>query len=400
MTEKHDLFRDLTVVSLEQAMSLPFLTYRLVQEGARVIRIERPGRGDPNRRVGADVLGDEQRRAYFLPINPGKLAITLNLAEPEGRRLLHDLISGLEADIFCTNNRPGSYDKLGISYPTLSELRPDLIWVGITGYGPDRDEPAYDPIIQARVGWMELTGDPEGEPMQFGLPMVDLGVAEHGYGQIMKALYRRAVTGQGSRIDLAMYTSALAWMASPYALETSFGIPNTRHGNTHQFFAPASVFPTSDGYAYIAIGNDRQWQELTELPQFTDLDRDEYRNNAGRIADVENLNQSISQVTSQMKTDELLQAMESIGVPAGEIRRVSEAGQEAEVKQTLIRSRGDEEGAEMVLPPPPHDTEFLQASDRELSFPPRLGQHNDVVFGELLGRDRSEINRLRQAGII
>lgn len=381
-------------------MSLPFLTYRLVQEGARVIRIEVPGRGDPNRRVGADVLNDEQRRAYFLPINPGKLAITLNLAEPEGREILHELISELEADIFCTNNRPGSYDKLGISYPTLSELRPDLIWVGITGYGPERDEPAYDPIIQARVGWMELTGDPDGEPMQFGLPMVDLGVAEHGYGQVMKALYRREVTGQGSRIDLAMYTSALAWMASPFALETSFGIPNTRHGNTHQFFAPASVFPTSDGYAYIAIGNDRQWRALTELPRFTQLARQEYRHNAGRIADVKNLNQAIAQATAQMETDELLQAMDSIGVPAGEIRRVAEAGQEAEIEQTLIRSQGDEEGAEMVLPPPPHDTEYLRATGRELSFPPRLGEHNEYVLGELLGRDEAEIDRLRGAGII
>ncbi len=400
MTERRDLFRDLTVVSLEQAMSLPFMTYRLVQEGARVIRIEPPGRGDPNRRVGEDVLGDEQRRAYFLPLNPGKLAITLNLAEPEGRALLHDLISDLEVDIFCTNNRPGSYDKLGISHPTLSRLRPDLIWVGITGYGPDRDEPAYDPVIQARVGWMELTGHPDGEPTQFGLPMVDLGVAEHGYGQIMKALYRRAVTGQGSRIDLAMYTSALAWMASPFALETSFGIPNTRHGNTHQFFAPASVFPTSDGYAYIAIGNDRQWQALTELPQFTDLGRQEYRHNAGRIADVENLNRSISRLTSEMETEDLLRAMDSIGVPAGEIRRVSEAGQEPDVQRTLIRSRADEDGPEMVLPPPPHDTEFLRENDRELSFPPRLGQDNQYVLGELLGRDRDEIDQLRQDGII
>ena len=192
-----ELFSSLTVLSLEQATTLPFLTLRLAQEGMRVIRLESPPRGDPNRWVGSEVLPDPQgsgsekgMNAYYLPNNLGKQAITLNLKTAEGQALLHRLVNELPVDIFATNQRPRSYTKLGIDYDTLAALRPDLIWVGITGFGPDHDEAAYDPILQARAGFMELTGEAERDPMVFGLPMVDLGAAEHAYGQVMKALFR------------------------------------------------------------------------------------------------------------------------------------------------------------------------------------------------------------------
>ena len=172
------LFSSLTVLSLEQATTLPFLTQRLAREGMRVIRVEPPGRGDPNRYVGRKVLDEDGMASYFLPNNCGKQAITLNLADPEGRAILHSLISNLPVDIFATNNRVSSYAKLGIDYETIRATRPDIIWLGITGFGPECDEAAYDPVLQARAGWMELTGEPDGPPLVFGLPLVDLGAAE------------------------------------------------------------------------------------------------------------------------------------------------------------------------------------------------------------------------------
>ncbi len=192
-----------TVLSLEQATVLPFLTYRLACDGARVIRVENGEHPDPNRFVGQDVLGEPDMRSYFLPNNCGKEAITLNLAEPDGRALLTELVAALRVDIFATNQRPRSYARLGIGYDTLRAVKPDLIWLGVTGFGPGHDEAAYDPVLQARAGFMELTGDPDGPPTAFGLPMVDLGAAEHGYGELMKALYRRAVTGRGANLTEA-----------------------------------------------------------------------------------------------------------------------------------------------------------------------------------------------------
>ena len=157
-----DLFRNLTVLSFEQATTLPFLTYRLMQDGMRVIRVEEPKRGDPNRYVGTPLAGEEGMSSYFLPNNLGKRAITLNLRSEEGPGLLRDLITKLPVDVFASNLKPSSYPKLGIDYETLKALRPELIWLGITGFGPETDEAAYDPILQARSGFMELTGEAGG----------------------------------------------------------------------------------------------------------------------------------------------------------------------------------------------------------------------------------------------
>src|SRR5687768_12884714 len=134
----------LTVLSLEQATTLPFLTYRLACEGARVIRVEHHARPDPNRFVGRDVLGEPDMRSYFLPNNCGKEAITLNLGEAEGRSLLGDLVARLRVDIFATNQRARNYAHLGVDYERLRACKADLIWLGISGFGPTHDEAAYD----------------------------------------------------------------------------------------------------------------------------------------------------------------------------------------------------------------------------------------------------------------
>src|SRR5205814_370128 len=184
-TDDMVIFKGVNFYPCQVETVLPFLTYRLACDGARVIRVENAERPDPNRFVGKDVLGEHDMRSYFLPNNCGKEAVTLNLAEAEGRDILRELVRRLRVDIFATNQRPRSYAKLGIDDATLRAVKPDLIWLGVTGFGPDHDEAAYDPILQARAGFMELTGAPDGPPTVFGLPMVDLGAAEHGYGAIM-----------------------------------------------------------------------------------------------------------------------------------------------------------------------------------------------------------------------
>lgn len=390
------LLSNITVLSLEQATTLPFLTQRLARDGARVIRVEPPGRGDPNRYVGRKFLDEDGLASYFLPNNCGKQAITLNLAEAEGRAMLHSLISNLPVDIFATNNRVSSYAKLGVDYETLKAIRPNLIWLGVTGFGPELDEAAYDPVLQARSGWMELTGEPDGPPLVFGLPMVDLGAAEHAYGAVMKALYRRATTGEGSRLDLSMLHSAAAWMASPLML-TALGERVTRRGNTHQFFAPVSVYPTRDGYGYVAVGNDRQWEAITKLPGFEPLADPEYQRNAGRIADVERLNRRISDCTRTMATADLMAALNGIGVPVAKVNTLSEVLEEPLLKKAFAHAHDVRSGTEVILPP------MADVSDgglAELPFPPRLGEHNQVVYGGALGYDAQTMAGLKSRGII
>ena len=395
-----DLFADITVLSMEQATVLPYLTYRLAAEGMKVFRVEHPRRPDPNRFVGGQVLAEEAMNSYFLPNNVGKQAITLDLSGDEGQAILRDLILKLPVDIFASNQLPRNYSKLGIEYEQLKAIKGDIIWVGITGFGPESNEAAYDPILQARSGFMALTGEKDGPPQVLGLPMADLGASEHGHGEIMKALYKRASTGEGSRIDISMFQSAVSWLVNPVLLSKSFGAGITRRGTTHEFFAPVSVYETRDGYVYVAVGNDRQWQAITELPGFESLYREERKMNAGRIADVDNLNQEINAVTKTRSTEELIGLFNSIGVPISTVKTIREVTEDPLVKNRLISSTDPRTGTEIFLPPTPVITPYLESVGMQMSFPPRIGEHNQQIYGDLLGYDAGRMRELKDAGVI
>jgi len=395
-----DLFTDITALSMEQATVLPYLTYRLAAEGMQVIRVEHPEWADPNRFVGSNVLGEEAMDSYFLPNNVGKKAITLNLRDEEGKAVLRDLITKLDVDIFACNQLPRNYDKLGIGYEQLKAIKDDIIWVGMTGFGPESNEAAYDPILQARAGIMDLTGERDGSPQVFGLPMADLGASEQGYGQIMRALYLREATGEGSRVDISMFQSLVSWEVNPIMLTKSFGATITRRGNTHEFFAPVSVYETRDGYVYIAVGNDRQWQAMTELSGFESLHSEERKTNAGRIADVERLNQEISEITRTRGTEDLIELFRSITVPISTVSRIEDVVEDPLVKDRLITATDPRTGTVAFLPPTPVITEYLRSTGMRMSFPPRLGEHNDEIYGGALGYGAQRVRELRDAGVI
>ena len=394
-----DLFKNLTVLSLEQATVIPYLTYRLAHDGMQVIRLEHPVYGDPNRLIGENVLGEERMNAYFLCINAGKKALTLNLAEPEGREIFYALIKELNADIFTTNQLPRNYKKLGIDYESLKAVKEDIIWLGVTGFGPDSNEGAYDPVLQARSGLMEMTGEAGGTPQAMGIPLPDMGTSEHAYGSIMKALYKRTVTGQGSRIDLSMFESSLSWLTVPITFTASFGKKATRSGNTHEFFCPVSVFETMDGYIYLAVGNDRQWKALVSQDIFRDLDKPEYEKNQGRIQDVENLNQVISTITRRHSSTELIELFHSITLPVSKINTMEEVIADPFVERSLLSAEDSVSGRKITLAPPPCRTQFLEQQNRRLSFPPRFGEHNSLLYGKI-GYSEEDLKRLREEKII
>ncbi|GAB4277945.1 MAG: CaiB/BaiF CoA-transferase family protein [Deferrisomatales bacterium] len=396
-----DIFKDLTVLSLEQATVLPYLTYRLAHDGVRVIRLEHPVYGDPNRKVGEPFLeGEPALCTYYVAINAGKEAITLNLKDPRGQELLKDLIRTLDVDVFATNQLPKNYGPLGIAYDTLAAVKPSLIWLGLTGFGPDSNEAAYDPILQARGGLMELTGAAGGEPQVVGIPLPDMGTSEHAYGLLMRALYKRAVTGEGSRIDVAMMESTVSWLTQPITMARTFGKVMTRRGNTHEFFAPVSVYPTRDGYVYMAVGNDIQWKRLLSVPGFEGLADPAWETNAGRIARVDALNERLAAATRGWTTEALLETLRAAVIPAAKVQTIPEVCEDPAVAPKLLRSVDPRTGFEVTHAPPPYMTEYLRESDRTLSFPPRFGEHNEAVYCGALGRSAEELAHLRAEGVV
>ncbi len=394
------LFKNITVLSLEQATVLPYLTLRLVEDGATVIRLEHPVYGDPNRRVGDDILKEDRMYSYYLSINAGKKAITLDLGTPQGQNILKELIVKLNVDIFATNQLPRNYAKLGIEYEMLKKIKEDIIWLGMTGFGPQSNEAAYDPVLQARGGLMELTGEKGGFPQVMGIPLPDMGASEHGYGLLMKALFKRAVTGEGSRIDLSMFESTVSWLTQPITHTVSFKKKITRRGNTHEFFAPVSVYETKDGYVYIAVGNDKQWETMTKIPGFESLSKKEYERNAGRIADVEKINQAINTITKKFTTEQLIEIFTKATIAISKVNSIDEVVEDPLVKPNLIRSKDPKTGIEITIAPPPFMTPYLKSVNQRLSFPPRFGEHNEEIYGGLLGYSTEQLKELKEKNII
>jgi crotonobetainyl-CoA:carnitine CoA-transferase CaiB-like acyl-CoA transferase len=395
-----DVVKNITVLSLEQATVLPYLTFRLAQDGMQVYRLEHPVYGDPNRLIGENVLNEDRMNAYFLCINAGKKALSLDLADPEGQKIFQGLIKRLKVDIFATNQLPRNYKKLGIDYETLKALKPDIIWLGLTGFGPDSNEAAYDPILQARSGLMELTGEAKGDPEVLGIPLPDMGTSVHGYGEVMKALFKRQATGQGSCINISMFESSVSWLTVPITMTATFKKKITRRGNTHEFFCPVSVYKTQDGFAYIAVGNDRQWKSMVGEDMFKFLDRPEYEKNAGRIKDVENLNKAINAITEKHTTQELIALFNRITLPISKIKTIPEVVADPLVERRLLYSTDPKTGLKLTLAPPPIMTPYLDEIHRQMSFPPRFGEHNQDIYGKLLGYSDADLARLKEKKVI
>jgi len=197
-----------------------------------------------------------------------------------------------------------------------------------------------------------------------------------------------------------MFESCVSWLTVPITLFTSFGQEITRRGNTHEFFCPVSVYETCDGYVYVAVGNDRQWKSLVALEPFSSLDKEEYKKNAGRIRDVQNLNNAINAITRQFTSEQLVEIFRAITVPISEIRTIPEVAADPRVERKLLFARDSRTGTTITLAPPPFMTLFLEKSNRELSFPPRLGEHNNEIYGNMLGYSGDYLKQLKETNVI
>ncbi len=375
-----------TILSMEQALSMPYATLRFAQLGWRVIRIESTPSGeglpgDPNRYIGGKVA-DDDRRTYFIAPNVGKEAIALNLKDPDGQALLRRLIVELDVDVFCCNTVPRRYKQLGIDYETLAAAKPDLIWAGISAMGPDYpDAPGYDPVIQAMAGYMELTGPADGPPTLAGVPLVDLKAGDEVYAAVMMALLERAETGKGTRIDVSMLQAAASWLITTLPLLDFDYEPAeiTRCGNEHRKFIPTNVYPTADGFIYMAIGSDVQWKRLAEIPKFLSIGSATRATNEGRHRERNAIHRDVAAVTSRFATGEIAADFRDATIPHAPIHDIPAVRDMEAVRRRLTTTRMP--GGKLVHMQP-MAVDVPGAASGEMSFPPRYGQQTDAVLRE------------------
>ncbi len=391
-----------TVLSLEQALSMPYATLRFAQLGWRVIRIEALGAGkglpgDPNRYIGSRVA-DDDRRSYYIAPNVGKEAIALNLKSAAGRAALRKLIGGLGVDIFCCNTVPERYVPLGVDYATLSSVKPDLIWAGISALGPEYPEvPGYDPVIQAMAGYVELTGDPNGTPVLCGVPVIDLKAGDEVYANVMLALAERAETGRGREIHVSMLQAAASWLITTLPL-LDFGCEPwevSRAGNEHRKFVPTNVYPASDGFFYMAIGSDVQWSRLTAIARFASLASEARTTNEGRIRDRQALKRDISALTAQADSATIMAELRAATIPHARINGIA-AVRELEALRERLTATTMPDGKRVRMQPMAVD---LPGASREFAFPPKYGEHTRPLLLEA-GFSDDECRALAGAGVI
>ncbi len=383
-----------TVLSLEQALSMPSATLRFAQLGWRVIRVEATSEsrglpGDPNRYIGGRVA-DDDRRSYFIAPNVGKEAIALNLKDPRGREVLHRIIKSLDVDVFCCNTIPVRYKQLGIDYDQLAAIKPDLIWAGISAMGPDYPEvPGYDPVIQAMCGYMETTGDPEGAPTLMGLPVIDLKAGDEVYANVLLALLEKAETGKGRRIDVSMLQAAASWLITTLPLIDFGCAPDeiTRAGNEHRKFVPSNVYPAKDGFVYLAIGSDVQWRRLMAMPRFQPVANDVRVTNEGRIRERAAIHRDIAAVTSKSTVDEILTDLRSATIPATQIYDIRRVREMPQLRDKLMRTILPD-GRSVSMQPMAVD---LSASPPIMPFPVKYGADTRKVLAEA-GYSAAEID--------
>ncbi len=391
-----------TVISMEQALALPYATMRFAHLGWRVIRVEaadgRDHPGDANRYIGGEVPGIEPR-SYFLAQNVGKEAVALNLKTEAGREALHRMIRELNAEVFCCNTIPSRYRSLGIDYETLSGVRPELIWAGISAMGPHYPTVAgYDPVIQAMSGYMEVTGFADGPPTLIGVPLVDLKAGDEVYSNVLLALAEQAEGSGGRRIDVSMLQAAASWLITLLPLIDLDCGPEeiARWGNAHRKFIPTNVYPTRDGYIYIAIGSNAQWRRLIAIERFAAVGKDGARDTPeARYDDREAIYREIGDLTGGATIAEVSKELSQAQIPNTPINDVRQVHEMEAVRSRMTRTTLPT-GRELRLQPMAVD---LPGQPAEFSVPPAYGQDTRTVLQEI-GYPDPEIDALAAAGHI
>ena len=387
-----------TVLDLTRVLSGPYCTMVLGDLGARIIKVEQPGKGDDTRAWGPPFLGEES--AYFLSINRNKESVTLDYKPAAGRKVLAALIA--KADVLVENFRPGTLERAGFGWDAVHQEFPRLVYASIAGYGqtgPRKDEAGYDAVMQAEGGLMSVTGDADRPGYRLGVAITDMVAGLYCSQGITAALLARERSGEGQRVDIGMLDTTAALLTYQAANWFATGQTPQRRGNRHATIAPYETFTTADGEIVVAVGNDDLWKRFCPavgLPELAANPR--FATNRDRMANYDDMRPPIDRVFRTATNAEWIARLNAAGVANGEVRDIGQMLNDPqlaarEMVQTMMHPTV---GAIRVVGAPIK----LSATPASLRTPPPvLGQHTDAVLAEL-GYAAGEIAALRATRVV
>jgi len=385
-----------TVLDLTRVLSGPYCTMMLADLGARVIKIEQPGKGDDTRHWGPPFIGSES--AYFLSINRNKESVTIDFKQPDGRALVDSLTA--RSDVVVENFRPGTLKKLGFDYASLAKKHPRLVYCSISGFGqtgPRSREAGYDAVLQAEGGLMSITGTADGPPTRVGVAIADIVTGMFAAEGITAALFARERTGRGQQVDIAMLDSVVALLTYQAGIYFASDTSPKRMGNRHPTIVPYETFAAADGEFVLAVGNDDQWRRFCEVACITPGER--YATNKGRVTGYAELKPLLTRILTQQPRQYWIDKLQAAGVPCGSVRDFGETFGDPQIaaREMIAAVEHHAIGLTRVLGTP------LKLSDTPAavrSAPPAIGQHTDAVLKDDLGLSQSAIADLRNRGVV
>ncbi|MBK4998481.1 CoA transferase [Pseudomonas sp. S31] len=400
----------LRVLDLSRVLAGPWSGQILADLGADVIKVERPGSGDDTRAWGPPFLKDAQgentsEAAYYLSANRNKRSVTIDFTQPQGQRLVRELAA--KSDIVIENFKVGGLAAYGLDYASLKALNPRLIYCSVTGFGqtgPYAKRAGYDFMIQGLGGLMSLTGQPDGEegagPVKVGVALTDILTGLYSTVAILAALAHREQAGVGQHIDMALLDVQVACLANQAMNYLTTGIAPRRLGNAHPNIVPYQDFPTADGDFILTVGNDGQFRKFAEVAgQLWWADDPRFTTNKQRVANRAELIPLIRQATVFKTTAEWVSQLEAAGVPCGPINDLAQVFQDPQVVARGLAVSMPHALAGSV----PQVASPIRLSETPVEYrraPPLLGEHTEVVLGEVLGLDGEAVQRLREAGVV
>ena len=387
------------VRDLSRVLAGPWASQALADLGARVIKVERPGRGDDTRSWGPPYLesGDSKESAYFLSANRGKESIAIDFKDPRGQSILHELAS--KADILIENYKVGGLKAYGLDYDSIRELNPAIVYCSISGFGQTglyAKKPGYDFMIQAMSGLMSITGTEK--PTKVGVAVSDLISGLYATVGILGAYTRARETGQGEFVDVALLDSQLASLANQASNYLVSGESPGLSGNAHPNIVPYKVFETADEPIVVAVGNDGQFVSLCKVISCEDLSSDpRFITNAVRVQNRKALVQLIASELLKQPAAYWLVALEDCGIPVGPVNSIAEALADPHVidRQTVMHMERADLGA---IPSVRSPIRFRNHKVDESTAPPALGDSTKAVLREI-GLSELEIKNLLSDGV-
>ncbi|WP_085306847.1 CaiB/BaiF CoA transferase family protein [Planktotalea arctica] len=385
----------ITVIALEHAVAAPFATRQLADLGARVIKIERPGKGDFARGYDTRARG---MSSHFVWSNRSKESLTLDLKSKDGMKVLSKLID--TADILVQNLAPGAANRMGLGFETLHAKHPKLIICNISGYGPngpETDRKAYDLLVQAEAGFLSITGT-DTKPSKAGISVADIAAGMYAYTNILAALLQRGKTGKGAEINISMLEALAEWIGYPMYYATDGAEPPARAGAAHATIFPYGPFMAGDGKeVMLGLQNDREWttfcRDILEAPALETDPR--FDSNHARAANKLDLTAIIMATFSKWSAEEVITKLSAAGIANARMNDMAGLWAHPQLKARGRWREVDTPVGPMPALLPPGGV----GAEPRMDAIPALGQHSRAILEEL-GMDSASIDALSGKGVI